>query len=188
MDFVYIKLSHFIWTQLNGTFLYTYWEHRINSYCELYFISWGRPDENMLRTSVVTDIVVVDAFRRHGIGMWITLRYMRTGPKLNLIITLAADVLAPNGAKPSAGIMLTGNLDMFSFEFRWFPMIPRHFLRTGDVIQNGRRNQAALQGLYSLRRRRLTGVGIPIINLRRSDDRLRFIMGIPILISILLSE
>ena len=37
-------------------------------------------------------------------------------------------------------------------------------------------------GLYSLRRRRLTGIGIPIINLRRSDDRLRCIMGIPILI------
>ena len=36
--------------------------------------------------------------------------------------------------------------------------------------------------LYSLRRRRLTGIGIPIINLRRSDDRLRFIMGIPMLI------
>ena len=39
-----------------------------------------------------------------------------------------------------------------------------------------------LQGLYSLRRRRLTGIGIPIINLKRSDDRLRFIIGIPILI------
>ena len=38
------------------------------------------------------------------------------------------------------------------------------------------------QGLYSLRRRRLTGIGIPIIYLRRSDDRRRFIMGIPILI------
>ena len=37
-------------------------------------------------------------------------------------------------------------------------------------------------GLYSLRRRRLIGIEIPIINLRRSDDRLRFIMGIPILI------
>ena len=37
-------------------------------------------------------------------------------------------------------------------------------------------------GLYSLRRRRLTGIGIPMINLRRSSDRLRFIMGIPILI------
>ena len=37
-------------------------------------------------------------------------------------------------------------------------------------------------GLYSLRRRHLSGIGIPIINLRRSDDRLRFIMGIPILI------
>ena len=35
-------------------------------------------------------------------------------------------------------------------------------------------------GLYSLRRRRLISKGIPIINLRRSSDRLRFIMGIPI--------
>ena len=39
-----------------------------------------------------------------------------------------------------------------------------------------------IQGLYSLRRRRLTGIGTPMINLTRSDDRLRFIMGIPILI------
>ena len=37
-------------------------------------------------------------------------------------------------------------------------------------------------GLYSLRRRRLTGIGIPMIDLRRSDDRLRFIMGILILV------
>ena len=35
-------------------------------------------------------------------------------------------------------------------------------------------------GLYSLRRRRLISIGIPIINLRRSSDRIRFIMGIPI--------
>ena len=35
-------------------------------------------------------------------------------------------------------------------------------------------------GLYSLRRRRLISIGIPIINLRRSSDRLRFIMWIPI--------
>ena len=34
--------------------------------------------------------------------------------------------------------------------------------------------------LYSLKRCRLTGIGIPIINLRRSDDRLRFLMEIPI--------
>ena len=37
-----------------------------------------------------------------------------------------------------------------------------------------------VQGLCSLRRRRLISIGIPIINLRRSSDRLRFIMGIPI--------
>ena len=37
-----------------------------------------------------------------------------------------------------------------------------------------------IQGLYSLRRRRLISIGIPIINLRRSSDRLRLIIGIPI--------
>ena len=36
------------------------------------------------------------------------------------------------------------------------------------------------QGLYSLKRHRLTGIWIPIMNLRRSDDRLRFIVRIPI--------
>ena len=39
---------------------------------------------------------------------------------------------------------------------------------------------ATILGLYSLRRRRLISIGIPIINLRWSSDRLRFIMGIPI--------
>ena len=38
----------------------------------------------------------------------------------------------------------------------------------------------ALQGLYLLRRRCLISIGIPIINLRRLSDHLRFIMGIPI--------
>ena len=35
-------------------------------------------------------------------------------------------------------------------------------------------------GLYSLKRHSVTWIGIPIINLRRSDDQLRFIMGIVI--------
>ena len=34
------------------------------------------------------------------------------------------------------------------------------------------------QGISSLKRRSLTGIGIQIINLRRSDDRRTFIMGI----------
>ena len=37
-----------------------------------------------------------------------------------------------------------------------------------------------MQGLYSLRIRRLISIGIPIINMRRSSDHLRFIMGITI--------
>ena len=36
------------------------------------------------------------------------------------------------------------------------------------------------QEQYSLRRHCLIGVGISIINLRRSSDRLRFIIGIPV--------
>ena len=38
-------------------------------------------------------------------------------------------------------------------------------------------------GLNSLRKRRLISIGIPIINLRRTSDRLRFVMGIPIPVS-----
>ena len=49
-------------------------------------------------------------------------------------------------------------------------------------IPRMRWQKTRLQGLYSRRRRRLAGIGIPMINLRRSYDRLRFIMGIPILI------
>ena len=49
----------------------------------------------------------------------------------------------------------------------------RHFTWPGTPC-------GSLQGPYSLRRRRLISIGIPIINLRRSSDRLRFIMGIPI--------
>ena len=37
-----------------------------------------------------------------------------------------------------------------------------------------------VHGLYSLRRHCLIGIRISIINLRRSSDRLRFIMGIPL--------
>ena len=40
--------------------------------------------------------------------------------------------------------------------------------------------QWSIMGLCSLRRHRLIGKGIHIINLRRSSDRHRFIMGIPL--------
>ena len=50
------------------------------------------------------------------------------------------------------------------------------------VLRRAHETGRTPQGLYSLRRRRLTGIGIPMVNLRRSDDRLRFIKGIPILI------
>ena len=37
-----------------------------------------------------------------------------------------------------------------------------------------------IQGLYSLKRCHIMGIGIPIVNLRWSPDHLRFTMGIPI--------
>ena len=49
-----------------------------------------------------------------------------------------------------------------------------------DPLSLSSKDDAVFQGLYSLRRRLLISIGIPITNLRRSSDRLRFIMGIPI--------
>ena len=49
-------------------------------------------------------------------------------------------------------------------------------LKDLNVIAEMIRNQ----DLYSLRKRRLSGIGIAIIKLRWSFDRLRFIMGSPI--------
>ena len=63
----------------------------------------------------------------------------------------------------------------------WFGLIisnTRSYPHSLDYfICTGVNRIAAPYPLFS-RRRRLTGIGIAIINLRRSDDRLRFIMGI----------
>ena len=84
----------------------------------------------------------------------------------------------------------------------WLPLITdNNYWQQGNVIWSGSlkcinrfrpitninsstdfHGEFPYQGFYSLRRRRLTGIGIPMINLRWSDDHLRFIMGIPILI------
>ena len=50
-----------------------------------------------------------------------------------------------------------------------------NFARTGGCDQTS----LLSLGFYSLRRRRIKGIGITIINPRRSQDRLSFIMGIP---------
>ena len=79
------------------------------------------------------------------------------------------------------GMFASWNSELFSERI----VLYMHFLSFLDIpspqrISNSRFVQKL--GLYSLRRRRLKGIEIPIINLRRSDDRLRFIMGIPVLI------
>ena len=60
----------------------------------------------------------------------------------------------------------------------WFSMIfaPIHqdwFIGVGTIIILALLICGATLGLFSLRRRRLTGTGIPIVNTRRSDDRLQ---------------
>ena len=64
----------------------------------------------------------------------------------------------------------------------WLPHIVRSGSETYHYDANVWKHFAysAKQGLYPLKRHRLTGIAIPIINPRRSDDRLMFIMGIPI--------
>ena len=64
--------------------------------------------------------------------------------------------------------------------FQWLQN--NHLITKCSAYLNVKLSAKRHLGLYSLRRCRLTGIGIPMINLRRSDDRLRFIMGIPILI------
>ena len=48
-----------------------------------------------------------------------------TGP--NLVITLPAYDLAPNGARPSADTVLTDKLYVFSLKFFWLLLVPLHF-------------------------------------------------------------
>ena len=56
---------------------------------------------------------------------------------------------------------------------------PLNNLWQGVSCWKGRMNMLRAS-IYSLRRNRLVGIRIPIINLRRSSNRIRFIMGIPI--------
>ena len=60
----------------------------------------------------------------------------------------------------------------------WVPVAPLHW--RAHLASHLTGDSASCQGFYPVRRRRLISIGIPIINLRRSSDRLRFIMGIPI--------
>ena len=49
-----------------------------------------------------------------------------------------------------------------------------------DFSRKRRRRYISSQGLYLQKRCRLAGIGIALINLRRSNNRLKFIKGIPI--------
>ena len=70
----------------------------------------------------------VACIRENGVS-WKLIRQARQEKwniPLDLAITVSADVLAPNSARPSASTELTEKLDMFSFRFLWLPMIPYH--------------------------------------------------------------
>ena len=63
---------------------------------------------------------------------------------LNLVITVPADDLAPIGARPSAGTVLTKKLDMLSFKLRCLPIIPVTSSKIATEISH---NLAALRAL-----------------------------------------
>ena len=58
----------------------------------------------------------------------------------NFVITVPADGLAPNGARPSAGTVMTVTLYMSSSSFHWLSMPLCNFIGPDTVIQNGHRD------------------------------------------------
>ena len=67
-----------------------------------------------------------------------------------LVITVHADVLAPNGARPSAGTVMTTKSDMFSSKFlwqSWFPII--YILMTSYKIDDEIPRNLARLGVLS---------------------------------------
>ena len=65
-----------------------------------------------------------------------------TGPvyiqEPKLIITVPADDLAPNGAKPSAGTVVTTDLDTISLSLFGYWSVWIRFSWSDDILQNGR--------------------------------------------------
>ena len=56
------------------------------------------------------------------------------------IIAVPADVLAPNGARPSAGTVMTGQLNIFLMKFLWLEVFLSYHFWPDDIIQNERRD------------------------------------------------
>ena len=56
---------------------------------------------------------------------------------LNFVITVPVDVLAPNGARPSAGTVLITKSDMSSSRFLWLLIIYNASERSNAVCRNG---------------------------------------------------
>ena len=86
---------------------------------------------------------------------------------LFVFLSTRCSILPPCSILPLLTISPNGTPKYFLFVMRLSAMI----IKTVEL--------AVLQGFYSPKSRRLIGIGTPIINLRRSDDRLSFILGIP---------
>ena len=52
------------------------------------------------------------------------------------MITVPADALAADGARPSACTVLTGKINLFSFKYPWLSMIPFDLWGLDDVAPN----------------------------------------------------
>ena len=61
------------------------------------------------------------------------------------VTTAPADVLAPNGARPSAGTMLTIKLDMSSFKLFWWSIVSFDQMTSSKMAYQRSRNLAAVR-------------------------------------------
>ena len=114
----------------------------------------------------------------------------------NFAITVSADGLALGGVKISAGPMLRAMIALFCAKFIWFSVNSNHSYSV-SCDKSRRRYVYCFPNLFlsvphlayknevralSQYKDRFSRHGIPMLKIRRSRDRLIFIMGIPILV------
>ena len=81
----------------------------------------------------------------------------------HLVITVPADVLAPHGARTSAGTVIMAHLHIFLMKFLWLEVMPSYCFWQNDVIQNGRKDLKKSHGIHAvdMKKKLLSAVSLP---------------------------
>ena len=87
-----------------------------------------------------------------------------------MIITMSVDVLAPHGARPSAGTVMTVQLHILSTKFTWLEVMSSYHFWPDDIIQNGRQDLEKFLGTPSVN----TEIDIASATVDRSCYQFRF--------------